>query len=121
STPYLLTEKGSFIDDGITRNTYKSDPGDGDYGEIMMIQWNDVLDRWEILHNAFDPNVDDSNELLYYSSVATYPYPPNIAIGNWTNSFEYYSCDPLDATHGELYGDVADTATGINIALSLTG
>ena len=121
SDGYRLSPYGSTTDEGITRTTYRSEPNSQAYFEVIIIRWNSILDRWEILHNAFDPNVEASNELIYFSSVATYPNPPNIAIGNWTNSFEYYPCDPLDATHGELSGDVADTAPEINIDPTVTG
>src|SRR5690606_17488963 len=77
--------------------------------------------QWEILHNAFDPDDEAYNELLYYSSVATYPNPPNLSIGDWANA-SGSGCDPLNTTNGlQLSGDVADTLPGININPTLTG
>lgn len=118
---YTLNPDGSITDDGITRTTYESAPNSQGYFEVIIIRWNATLDRWEIFHNADDPDNETANELLYFSSVATFPNPPNIAIGNWTNDFEEYACDPLDASHGELSGDVADTPPGINVDPTLTG
>lgn len=115
---YTLSADGNVTDDEITRTTYKSDYGN--YGEVITIKWNVTSDRWEIFHNDFDPNNEKFNDLLYFSSVATYPNPPNITIGNWANG-NVYNCDPLDATHGELSGDVADTPPGINIDPTVTG
>lgn len=115
---YTLSADGSIIDDGITRNIFKSVLGN--YEELITIKWDASSDQWEIFHNAFDPDDEAYNELMYYSSVATYPNPPNIAIGNWTKIDEF-GCDPLDATPGELSGDVADTLPGINIDPTVTG
>ncbi|MGS2741045.1 Ig-like domain-containing protein [Sinomicrobium sp. M5D2P17] len=117
---YTLSASGNITDAGIDRTVYKSNPAQGSFGELIIIKWNATADRWEILFNSFDGDDGPNNELLYTSTVATHPNPPNIAIGNWTNADEY-GCDPLDATHGELSGDVADTPpTTVNTAPVVT-
>src|SRR5690606_14462947 len=116
---YTLSADGSVTDDEITRSIFKS--ALGDYGELITIKWNVSSNQWEILHNAFDPDDEAYNELLYYSSVATYPNPPNLSIGDWVNA-SGSGCDPLNTTNGsQLSGDVADTLPGININPTLTG
>ncbi|RNL87921.1 hypothetical protein ED312_09325, partial [Sinomicrobium pectinilyticum] len=117
---YTLSASGNITDAGIDRTVYKSNPAQGSFGELIIIKWNATADRWEILFNSFDGDDGPNNELLYTSTVATYPNPPNIAIGNWTNA-DTYGCDPLDATHGELSGDVADTPPDLPPGISVSG
>lgn len=116
SSSYSLTETGSITDDGIVRNSYRSDPEEGNYGEAIIIEWNATEDRWEILHNAFQIDDDTFNELLYFSLTDTYPNPPNITIGSWIAEGEY-DCGPI----AQLSGDVADTPPGTNIDPTVTG
>ncbi|MGS2762863.1 MBG domain-containing protein, partial [Sinomicrobium sp. M5D2P9] len=120
SSEYTLNASGNITDDGINRTIYKSDPNQGDFGELIIIKWNAASDRWEIYFNAVDGDDGPNNELLYSSTVATHPNPPNIAIGNWTNQ-DGYNCDPLDAVHGELSGAVEDTAPNFPPVITTSG
>lgn len=114
---YTLNETGSITDDGIVRTVFESNPAGGNYGEVIIIKWDPTEDRWNILHNSFDGGDGLNNELLYSSAVATYPNPPNIAIGNWTNLGADHDCDPMSV----LTGDVEVAPPGINIDPTLTG
>ncbi|MEH6305676.1 Ig-like domain-containing protein [Olivibacter sp. CPCC 100613] len=105
---YELNQYSTINDDGIVRNSFKSNPINGNFGELIIIKWDANANKWMIFFNSFDGDDGPNNQPLYSSSVATYPNPPNLIIGNWTK-VDAYGCTPLDAANGVLSGDVMDT------------
>lgn len=87
---FVLTNTNTNTDAGIVRNTYESTPLN--FGQScpagvceMRIIWNDVSDRWEMqLDNDGPVNMPNyTTAILYFSTIASSPNPPDISSGNW--------------------------------------
>lgn len=90
---FVLTNTDTNTDEGIVRNTYESTPLN--FGQScpagvceIRIIWNDVADRWEIqLDNDGPANTPDyTTGILYFSTTASHPNPPDTTSGNWQSA-----------------------------------
>ncbi|WP_430409867.1 T9SS type A sorting domain-containing protein [Kordia sp.] len=112
SQDFVLTNTDTNTDAGIVRNTYESTPLN--FGQScpagvceMRIIWNDVADRWEMqLDNDGPVNMPNySTGILYFSTTASHPNPPDISSGNWQSAG---FCPDAIST---MSGDVDDGTT----------
>lgn len=90
---FVLSATDTTNDTGTIRNTYESTPLN--FGQScpagvceIRIIWNDVLNRWEIqLDNNGPINTPDyTTAVLYFSTTASYPNPPDTTSGNWQSA-----------------------------------
>ncbi len=109
---FVLTNTDTNTDGGVVRNTYESTPLN--FGQScpagvceIRIIWNDVLDRWEIqLDNDGPVNTPDyTTAVLYFSTTASSPNPPDTTYGNWQSAG---FCPTAIST---MNGDVDDGST----------
>lgn len=109
---FVLSATDTTNDAGTIRNTYESTPLN--FGQScpagaceIRIIWNDISDRWEIqLDNDGPANTPDyTTGVLYFSTTASHPNPPDTASGNWQSAG---SCPGAIST---MSGDVDDGST----------
>ena len=90
---FVLTNTDTINDAGTIRNTYESTPLN--FGQScpagvceIRIIWNDVADRWEIQVDNDGPinTPDYTTGVLYFSTTASSPNPPDIASGSWQSA-----------------------------------
>ena len=107
---YTLNQTGSTNDGGIIRNTYNNQaesPASVSCSAgvcYFSISWNTILNRWEII---LDPS--GTNYLLYINTTASYPNPPSLTLGGWTNE---QGCSNILV----LTGDVQNTISTATLA-----
>jgi hypothetical protein len=112
---FVLMQTDTNTDAGIIRNTYESTPLDfmqscpAGICEMRII-WNDVSDRWEMqLDNDGPANAPDyTTTVLYFSTTASSPNPPDVASGSWQSG------DFCPGGITTMSGDV-DDGTTLNI------
>lgn len=109
---FILNSTDTTTDNGVVRNTYESTPLN--FGQScpagvceIRIIWNGTSNRWEIqLDNDGPANTPDyTTAVLYFSTAASYPNPPNISFGNWQNA------GPCPDTVTVMSGDVQSGLT----------
>ena len=123
---YTLNATGTVIDAGITRNTFESTPADFTQScpagncELRII-WSITNVRWEIQLDNNGPinSADYDAGPLYYNTNASYPNPPSLNLGTWTDTLNGGCGGSLTNANGTLTGDVQDTTLSIeNLVLN---
>ena len=114
---YILNNTGTTVDAaGITRNTFESTPLDFTQTcpigncELRII-WSVSNTRWEIQldNNGPEDTVDYDAGPLFYNTNASYPNPPSLNLGVWTDTLKGGCKGDLTTANGTLTGDVQDT------------
>ncbi|MEL6670906.1 MAG: hypothetical protein AAFR61_01905 [Bacteroidota bacterium] len=88
---FTLSNTGTVSDGGTDRNTYESTPSDfaqscpAGVCEIQVI-WSAGNTRWEIQLDTDGPlgTPNYTNAILFYNTSASYPNPPSLDLGTWT-------------------------------------
>lgn len=89
---FNLAMTGTTNAGGVVRNTYESTPLDfaqscpAGVCEVRII-WNDGAGRWEIQLDNNGPagTPDYTTAVLYFSTTASQPNPPDLTLGSWTS------------------------------------
>ena len=112
-----LNQNGT-TNDGQVRNTFDTSPLDGIpmLAEIQII-WNTGNNRWEFLA---DGDFNGSYEtLVYYNSSGSYPNPPDLTLGSWT---DVQGCGNILTLTGDVQSIItSDTAPPIAQNITLDG
>ncbi|WNJ19940.1 T9SS type A sorting domain-containing protein [Pontibacter sp. G13] len=119
-----LVQDGTVVDGAITRYSYKTSTGSylwehwglggAGSGFEALIQWSTANSRWEVLGDGdATPNPPDYESLLYSNSSASYPYPPDLTLGTWTDQIG--GCGSITVLSGDVQGSLVVPVTWAGI------
>ncbi|UXX79532.1 Ig-like domain-containing protein [Reichenbachiella carrageenanivorans] len=101
-----LTQSGT-TSDGQIRNTFI---GESDYGEMVKIIWQN--NQWEIL-----ADYGFGYELFHTKTVASYPNPPALSLGSWSN---ISGCGPISTFTGDVQSTIVPNSAPTFTSTAIT-
>ncbi|PCJ64394.1 MAG: hypothetical protein COA58_13655 [Bacteroidetes bacterium] len=98
--PVSLSSSGTVVSGGITRNIYASAlPGPACAAGNCAFRaiWSTTNTRWELQLSSLGSF--SSPNLLYYNDSASYPNPPSLTLGTWTDAV---GCGSISTLSGSV-------------------
>lgn len=110
---YTLTNTGTTLDAGTSRNFFESTPLDFNQNcpagvcEVRII-WNNSVSRWEIQLDNDGPvgTPDYTTVVLYYNTSASVPNPPDLTLGTWVDGTGGICTDAITTLSGQVQSAV---------------
>lgn len=119
---YNLINTTTTNDAGTIRNTYESSPADFTQScaagvcEVRII-WSIANSRWEIQLDNDGPlgTPDYTTAVLYFNTTASFPDPPSLTLGTWTDAGSCGGTGSISTFSGNVQNTVSSGAPEIDI------